>query len=275
MNEHFFIYNSEFFRSGVPVITVQNRSFRYGDGLFETMRMHRGRILNLDLHFERLSNGMDLLGLVVPENFSKEIFEDSVNKLLEKNFISQHARIRLMIFAGEESLFEKEWRTNFIIETFPLSEKIELNENGLVVDIFHDARKSCDRFSNIKSNNYLPSLMAARFAVMNKLDDALILNSFERMCESSIANIFLVKDGNIITPPLSEGCVAGVMRRWLIENLPFKIEERTITKEDLLLADELFLTNSISPVRWIKQFRNKVFRHEKAREICEFFLGSL
>ncbi|HEU5054182.1 MAG TPA: aminotransferase class IV [Hanamia sp.] len=275
MDEHFFIYNNQFFRTRVPVITVQNRSFRYGDGLFETMRMHRGRILNLDLHFERLSNGMDLLGLFVPENFSKEIFEYSVNELLEKNFISQHARIRLMIFASEESLFEKERRTNFIIETFPLSEEIEWNEKGLVVDIFPDARKSCDGFSNIKSNNYLSSLMAARFAAMNKLEDALLLNSFERICESSIANIFLVKDGNIFTPPLSEGCVAGIMRRWIFENFPFKIEEKTITTEDLLSADELFLTNSIAPVRWIRHFRNKVYTNKKAREIFEFFMGTI
>ncbi|HZI69411.1 MAG TPA: aminotransferase class IV, partial [Hanamia sp.] len=241
----------------------------------ETMRMYQGRILNLDLHFERLSNGMDLLGLVIPENFSKEFFEDSVNKLLEKNFISQHARIRLMIFASEESLFEKERRTNFIIETFPLSEEIEWNEKGLVVDIFPDARKSCDGFSNIKSNNYLSSLMAARFAAMNKLEDALLLNSFERICESSIANIFLVKDGNIFTPPLSEGCVAGIMRRWIFENFPFKIEEKTITTEDLLSADELFLTNSIAPVRWIRHFRNKIYTNKKAREIFEYFMGTI
>ena len=271
MNEHFFIYNNQFFRTGVPVISAQNRSFRYGEGLFETIRFRKDRIINLDLHFERLVEGMKVLGLQLPDFFSKSYFIDTVNELLLKNSISENARIRLMIFAGDEALFHlANQPANFIIETFPLSSEMELNKEGLTIDIFPGSRKSTDQFSNIKSNNYLTSVMAAKFALQNKVDDALILNSFGRICESSIANVFIIKGEKIITPPLSEGCVAGVMRRFLLEKLSleqYKIEESTLTTEDILAADEVFLTNSIQLLKWVKQFRNKTYGNEKVKEI--------
>ncbi len=271
MNEHFFIYNNEFFRAGVPVISVQNRSFRYGDGLFETMRMYNGRIINADFHFERLLRGMKLLDFEIPSYFSETYFADKVNELLSKNSILENARIRLMVFRGEEGIFDLENNsTNYLLETFPLPENIELNQQGLVIDVYPGAAKSCDQFSNVKSNNYLPSLMAARYATKHGLDEALILNAFGRICESSIANIFIVGGEKIITPPLSEGCVAGVMRRFLLEKAfikNYKIEQESLSVEDILSADEVFLTNSIQPIRWVKRFRNKTYGNKKVKEI--------
>ncbi|HSN10433.1 MAG TPA: aminotransferase class IV [Hanamia sp.] len=279
MNEHFFIYNKKFFHSDIPVIKPENHSFRYGDGLFETMRMLQGEIVNMNFHFERLIAGMRQLQFDIPEYFSVEFFLDTVNELLLKNFIFQNARIRLMVFRGDEGIFEVENNaTNFIIETFPLPEKIELNAEGLMVDVFPDAAKSCDRFSNLKSNNYLPSVMAARFAKKNSLDDAIILNTFGRVCESAIANIFIIKDQQIITPMLTEGCVAGTMRRWMLEKFSlrnWKIEEKSISVEALLSADELFLTNSIQPIRWVKQFRDKTYGNEMVKEVFQHFIESL
>lgn len=278
MNEHFFIYNNKFFRAGVPVIQSQNRSFRYGDGLFETMRMHEGKILNMDFHFDRLFAGMNLLQMKIPSFFSLKFFTDSVNQLLAKNSISQNARIRLTVFGGEEPFYQMENNAvNFLIEVFPL-EQINKNEKGLIVEVFPDGQKSCDTFSNLKSNNYLTSLMAARFAAKNNWDEAIILNAFERICESSVANIFIVKNNDVFTPPLSEGCVAGVMRRWILERLSpedITIAEKKLSIEDLLSADELFLTNAIQPVRWVKQFRNKIYTHQKAKAIFDRFVEKL
>jgi branched-chain amino acid aminotransferase len=279
MNEHFFIYNNEFFRTGIPVITPQNRSFRYGDGLFETMRMHKGKIINVDFHFERLFGGMRTLDFEIPSYFSATYFLDIVNELLSKNSIFQNARVRLMVFHGDEGVFEVENNsTNFIIETFPLPEKIKLNEEGFVVDVFPDAAKSSDKFSNLKSNNYLPYVMAVVFAKKNKLDDAILLNVFGRVCESAIANIFIIKDQKIITPSLSEGCVAGIMRQWLLEKSSFQnfnIEEKNLSVEELLSADELFLTNSIQPIRWVQQFREKSYGNEKVKEIFKHLIENL
>lgn len=273
MNEHFFIYNDQFFRVGQPVISAGNRGLRYGDGLFETMRMQNGRILNIDFHFERFFSGMKLLQFDLPEYFSTDFFLHTINQLVLKNAHGKEARIRLMVFRGEGGIFDNENNfPNYIIESWPIADKIELNENGLIVDVFPEARKSCDQFSNLKSNNYLPYTMAGLFAKKNNLNDSIILNAYDRVCESAIANIFLIKDDNIYTPPLSEGCVAGVMRRWMLEKFSLKnyaVMEKNLSIEDVLNADEFFLTNSVQPIRWVKSFRNKIYENEKVIEIFQ------
>jgi branched-chain amino acid aminotransferase len=279
MNEHFFVYNDHLFRAGEAVISGDNRGLRFGDGLFETMRMNNGKILNRDFHFERLFYGMELLQFDIPQNFSQEFFIDSVNKLLLKNSISQNARIRLMIFRGEGNLFDTENNfPNYIIETYPLEEKIKLNEVGLKIDVFPDAKKGCDLFSNVKSNNYLPFVMAAKFAKRNQLDDAILLNTFNRICETAIANIFIIKGDHIYTPPLSEGCVAGVVRRFMLEKFPskhFLLHQKNLLLEDLLHADEIFLTNSIHLVRWVKNLGDKVYSNERVKEIFQTVIQNL
>ena len=271
MDGHFFIYNDHFFSEGQPVISAGNRSLRYGDGLFETMRIIDGEICNTRFHFERLFSGMKILQINLPEKFSQEFFVGKINELLIKNIHGKNARIRLMVFRGDGGIFDNENGVpDYIIETWPLSGKIGLNENGLIVDVFPDARKSGDQFSNLKSNNYLPSIMAGLFAKKNKLDDAIILNAFDRVCESAIANIFIIKDGNIYTPPLSEGCVAGVMRRCMLEKFSLKtfaVIEKNIDIEDVLNADEFFLTNSVQPIRWVKRFRSTTYGNQKVQQI--------
>lgn len=273
MNELFFVYNDKFFRSGEPVISAGNRGLRYGDGLFETMCIQNGRIMHAGFHFDRLFHGLSILQFECPKTFSAEMLTKKIQDLLRKNRHDENARIRLMVFRGAGGVFDAENHfPNYIIESWPLNEKTGLNENGLVVDVFPDARKSCDQFSNLKSNNYLPSAMAALFAKKNKLNDAILLNAHERICESGIANLFIIKGQNIYTPPLSEGCVAGVIRRWLLEKFPpenYTVIEKSLSIDEVLDADELFLTNSIRPIRWVKYFGEKVFENKKTREIYE------
>ena len=279
MNEYFFVYNSNYFHQNEPVISAGNRALRYGDGLFETMRMYEGRILNLDFHFERFFTGMRILQFNLPQFFSPEFFLRTVNELLLKNSHQQNARIRLMALRGDGGIFDNENNSpDYIIETWPLSEKIELNGNGLIVDVFAGTRKSCDQFSNLKSNNYLPSIMAGLFAKKNKLDDAIILNAYDRICESAIANIFIINGENIYTPPLSEGCVAGTMRRWILEKFSLKdysVIEKTLSMDDVLNADEFFLTNAIHPIRWVKNFGRKIYENEKVKEIFQYLIQNI
>ena len=143
MNEHFFIYNKKYYQTGIPVVSACNNGLRYGDGLFETMRMREGKIINIDFHFERLFSGMKILQLGIPDFFSRSFFEQTVNELLLKNSIFKNARIRLMFFRGDGGIFDPgNDGFNYIIETYPLSDKIELNEKGLVVDVFAGAKKS-------------------------------------------------------------------------------------------------------------------------------------
>jgi branched-chain amino acid aminotransferase len=94
------------------------------------------------------------------------------------------------------------------------------------------------------------------------MNDCLIINTENRICDSTIANVFWIKNGTIFTPPLSEGCVAGVMRSHLLTELPlqgYTVEEKTAVADDLVDADEIFLTNAISGLRWVSDFKGKKY----------------
>lgn len=271
MTEHFFLYNNKFYAENTPVISSGNRSLRYGDGLFETMKVIKGRIVNKEYHFERLFNGLDLLQFEFPKSFSAIFLEKKISELVAKNNHLNIARIRLMIFRGNGGIFDPENNNpNYIIESWKLSDEMELNQNGLIVDVFPGARKSCDTFSNLKSNNYLPYVMAGLFAKKNKLNDSIILNTSDRICDSAIANIFIIKNEKIFTPPLTEGCVAGTMRRWMIEKFDtkkYEIIQKNLSVDDVLNADEFFLTNSIYYLRWVKCFKHKNYGNNITKDL--------
>ena len=260
----YFNYNGRLFADDETVLSKDDRSYRYGDGLFETMKLINGNILLQDHHFERLFLGLDILKFKIPVNFIKQKIEEEIKELSKKNECERSARIRLSVSRGNGGLYDCDDKFSYLIECWPLQQK-DLNENGLIIDIFPDARKSIDVFSNLKSANYLPYVMAAIWAKENKLNDALILNQHDRICDSTIANIFWVKDNKIFTPPLNEGCVAGVMRKKILElatqNSDQLMQEAVLTQEILLQADEIFLTNAITGIRWVKECRGKVYKN--------------
>ncbi|MEP6927477.1 MAG: aminotransferase class IV [Ginsengibacter sp.] len=279
MVEHFFIYNNKFYSSNAAVIGSENRSLRYGDGLFETMKMANDNIINKEFHFERLFNGLSLLQFEIPKTLNAPFLEKKIKELVAKNKHKNITRIRLMLFRGNGGIFDPEnLLPNYIIETSALPNQNKLNENGLIVDVLPGAKKSCDIFSNLKSNNYLPYVMAGLFAKKNKLNDAIILNSYERICDSAIANIFIIRENKIYTPPLAEGCVAGVMRRWMLEKFDLKkypVIEKALSINDILNAEEFFLTNSIYHLRWVKIFRDKNYDNKKIKEIYNHIIQTI
>jgi branched-chain amino acid aminotransferase len=270
-------YNGRTMREGDPVIHPSDHSYRYGDGLFETMKVKDGRILFGPQHFDRLFAGLQVLKFKIPAFFTEQRIEDEILQLCRKNQCELLARVRLSVSRGAGGLYDCDNNFSYLIGCRPL-ETHGLNENGLIIDVFPDARKTVDAFSNLKSANYLPYVMAAIWAKENKLNDALILNSHHRICDATIANVFWVKDGKIFTPPLSEGSVAGVMRKAILDLssqsryssgavFGFSIEESILTEEILLEADEVFLTNVTTGLRWVKLFRNKTYQNRIASKL--------
>lgn len=248
------------------MLMVDNKSYRYGDGLFETMKLVGKNISLEKYHFERFFSGLQQMGFDIPAPVTKEKLKQQVIGLCEKNNCAESGRVRLSVFRGNGGIYEGNNDLQYIIESWPLDRSVnQLNENGYIIGIYPDARKSCDKFSNLKSANYLPYVMAARFAKQNKWNECLVLNTHDRITDATIANIFLIKDEQIITPPLTEGCVNGVMRRYLIEQLPVK--QTALTIDDILSADELFLTNAVQGIRWIKQFQDKTYGNLKTWQI--------
>lgn len=248
-------------------ISPNNRSFRYGDGCFETMKVLNGTILLSDYHFERLFSSLQLLQFEVPNYMTADYLQAQILEVAKKNHHNKLSRVRLTIYRGDGGLYDAiSHFPNYIIQTWDLNPANNLlNENGLVIDIFSDAKKVCDNYSHIKSNNYLSYAMAALWAKKNHLNDAILLNPYNRIADATIANIFMVKNSQIKTPKLTEGCVSGVMRRYLLqclkdENMPF--EEAEIDVEELLQADEVFLTNGIYGIRWVKQLRENNYTND-------------
>jgi branched-chain amino acid aminotransferase len=256
-------FNGKIVSADRTLFGAQNRSFKYGDGVFETIKVCNRRIPLAELHFERLFLSLKLLKIVASFN-SAQLSEEIIG-LCEKNNCPELARVRLAVYRNEDH------SAGYVMEALPLSSEINLlNKSGYTIDIYPYARKSKDAFANLKTANFLPYVLAGIHAQENQLDDCIVLNSDNDICDTSKANIFLVKDKEIFTPALHQGCVNGVMRRFLIDGLKrldFTIYQQTIQEEDLFHAEELFLTNAVFGMRWVKSFREKKFTDTITAEI--------
>jgi branched-chain amino acid aminotransferase len=271
--------NGKLVPAATPVISAADHSYRYGDGLFETIRVVSGKINLAGLHFERLIGGMEMLKFNKPASFSSEKLSEEILQLCHHNQCTESARVRLSVSRGKGGLRDFADEISYIIEAGPLHILDEqVYRQGLTIDLFPHARKSCDRLANLKSANYLPYVMAALYAKDNKLGDCLVLNQHDRIADATVANVFFMKNENIITPALSEGCVAGVMRKFLLQEMNhagFSVHETAVTVYDLEQADEIFLTNAIEGIKPVKQFRNRIYSAEKTKEIFTRFLQTI
>lgn len=280
MSQYFF-WNGEYLKDGVPVISPSANAVRYGDGLFETMRFSipAGSIFLRKYHFDRLSAGAQKLGFILPPYFTLNQLEEKIKELCEKNGHNSLARVRLTLLRPEGDFgSSSQAEPDILIQSYQLSSESFSPEKGLILTICPDVRKSADNYSNLKSNNCLPYLVAARYAQSAGADDAIILNSYNRVCESSIANIFIEEDGVLITPPLTEGCVAGVMRKFLTEQLnsnEFTIREEPIDETRLKKAQAVFLTNAIRGVRWVNNCGTVSYSPGLFRELKTILITSI
>jgi branched-chain amino acid aminotransferase len=244
------------------------------------MKMIKGKIILRNNHFERLFTSLDLLEFEKQDFLQPEYIEEKITELADKNKHSALARIRLTIFRGDGSLHDIEnLAPNYIIQTWEMNEtNNQFNEKGLAIDIFKVARKACDVYSNVKSNNYLSYGMAALWAKKNKLDDSLLLNEYQRVADATIANVFILKNGVVKTPALTEGCVGGVMRRYLLKSMReegMPVEESSVSVEDVLQASEVFLTNAGYGLRWVKQCERSEYGKEFAQTVHQNFIAPL
>lgn len=263
-----------------PLVTGANRGLRYGYGCFETMRINNHKLCLRDHHFGRLFSSLEHLGLHLPVEITAQTLEEQVIALALKNGHAEQGRARLNFFGGEGGLYPSANEApHYIIETGALEETaIGFNQQGLHIDIYRDARKAADQFSHIKHNNFLPYAMAARWAADHDLDDAILLNCEDRVADTTIANVFIVQDGLIKTPVLTEGCVSGVMRKYLVnrcrkEGIP--VEETRISADDLAQASELFLTNALRGIRWVQQAGDTSYTCQVSKLLYRKFINPL
>ncbi len=267
--------NGEFFKSDQPVINSDNRAFKYGDALFETIHTNGTEPQFLELHINRLIKGMKVLKMNIPVSFKSEYFRRLIISILNKNRQLQGARIRLTVFRNPGGLYGPATNDiSFIIESSPLEyDKYMLNIKGYTVDIYQDILKPVNALSNLKSTNSLIYVMAGIYKNEKKLDESIILNEKQRITECTGSNIFIVKDMKFFTPGLSEGCLEGIMRYKVIQIVKsfgyFINDNCSLTLQDLLTADELFLTNVINGIRWVVAFRQKRYYNKISKSLIQ------
>ena len=272
-------YNGKILPADEPVLEAGNRAFQYGDGLFETMRIHHGKIILGDYHFDRLFGGMQALMMAIPSYFTRSYLQDNILELCSRNDHAASARVRLTVFRKQVAPGDKSFdQPAVLIESWPLDNGYIFKTDPFVIDIYPEARKSTDAFAGYKTAAYLPYALAAVFARRQGLNDCLVLNTADNVCDSSIANVFLIKDGIVYTPPLSEGCVNGVMRRHLmskIDETGLAVVETSIDTEMLLSADEVFLTNVIRGIQPVTSFREANYTKNLSRKLFETLVNPL
>ena len=221
-------------------IAPTDRGLLLGDGLFETMRVEDGTPLRLDRHLARLRAGAAVLDLPVP--LDDTALAAAITDLLAARGLDR-ASLRLTLTRGTGPrglLPPAEPSPTLLITVAPLPPPLP---PARVVVARTTRRNEHSPLSRVKSLSYLDGVLARQEAARRGADDALLLNTAGRLAEASAANLFLVLDGALVTPPLAEGALPGVMRAAVIEALP--VTERPVTLADLARAEELFLTSSL------------------------------
>ncbi len=257
--------------AGVP---YDSRVVRYGFGLFETMLVIDGKIQLKELHWERLFSGIEQLGLEMPELMTNQWMEDELLRTVRKNQLEKLCRVRFQVYAGRGGLFEGQaaW-TEFIIDCTPIDPSIvQLNEKGLSLVYAEGLEKSPNSISNLKSTNAMLYALAARQATAKKADNAIIKNIYGNPMETTLSNLFCINGDTIYTPPLSEGCIAGIMRKYIMEQLTgkgFTIKETPFVPGFLESADAVFTTNAVRRIKWVQRIEDKQYSIGKILEVYE------
>ena len=266
--------NGEILENSGPTIQTGNRAYLYGDGVFESIRVINGSPVNLENHIKRMLEGATRLKMRPPSFYTVDFFKEKIDELLTKSGIVSGGKCRLSLDRASGGAYAPESNeVEFFIEVYPLeNNKFELNSKGKEIDLFMDLKKPKTSLSNFKTKNGLIYIIAAITAKENGVDDYLISNDSGGILEGTSANLFVVSNGVLYTPGLDEGCMAGTMRMQVI-NLAIangiKVYECNILPQNLLAADEIFLTNAINGLIWVSGYRTKRYFNNTARKLTD------
>ncbi|HOK65598.1 MAG TPA: aminotransferase class IV [Anaerohalosphaeraceae bacterium] len=229
-------------------IGIDDSSFLYGIGLFETMRAVGGRVFRFSDHWQRLADSAQALSIV--NSYSKEEVQDAVGQVLRANQLTD-ARIRLTLTGGSLRAEENRRSTLLITATAFVPYPKEYFEKGVRVVITDYRQNPKDPFIGHKTTCYGPRLAALRVAHEKLAAEALWFTTENRLAEGCISNVFLIRQGKLLTPPLSTPVLPGIARKTVLElaqQEKIATEERPLDINDLLAAEEVFLTNVVMTI---------------------------
>ncbi len=246
-------------------ILTQNRAFLYGDAVFETLKIVQGKVLFLEDHYFRLMASMRILRMEIPMNFTMEYFEEQLLSVVKSNGFEDAARARITIYRNDGGYYLPTTNTiSFLIHTSSLDNQAYVwEEKTCEVDLYKDFYISKQLISTLKTTNKVIHVTASIYADENGFDNCILLNDSKNVVEVLQGNLFMLQGNKLITPPVAEGCINGIMRKQVLA-LAKKVEglevvEEVISPFDLQKADELFFTNVIKGIQSITKYRKKEF----------------
>lgn len=251
-------YNGHFMSPEEFPFTLENRAFLYGDQMFESIKVINQKPCFVDLHLKRLYKAMDILNYSVNLNTLKK----NIDKTIAKNKL-KNGHIKIIISRKDGGKYTPTKNTSTYL-VLPIHSKVndyQYNKTGMSMALYSKIPKQYSPVSFFKSSQSFAYIMAG-LSNNKHIDHVLILNEKIRLCEGSNSNVFLVRGHSLLTPPINEGCIDGIMRQVLINIAPqlhLTIEEIPLTKNDLLLADEVFFCNSQFGIQWIKSYLKKSY----------------
>jgi branched-chain amino acid aminotransferase len=278
------LYNGEIFAPENIKFASTNRAFRYGDGVFETMKFAHGKVLFLEDHYFRLMSTMRILRMEIPMHFSPEFLEEQISETIAANHAEPRSfganRVRLSVFRSGAGNYQPQTNAiDYLIETSPWpNQEFVLNEKGLNIDIFKDFFVHKSMLSNLKTANAQLYVLASIYKNENGFDECILLNDDKHVVEAIASNLFMVKDGVVHTPPLESGCLKGVMRKnilALLKKMKIEVKEDSFSPFELQKADEVWLTNAVNGLQWVGNYRKKQFEKTVATEVVAALNGFL
>ena len=230
-------------------VPVTDHGLLYGDGIFEGIRIYDRQVFRLDDHLKRLAAGANAIGLELPVDLggiAKIVLETA------RAFAEDEAYLRLVVTRGEGSL-GVDPTTCHNPRIFCIAAKIDIFapervQAGIDLVTVSVRRPALDALDpRVKSLNYLNSALAKREAKLRGADEGLILNAAGKVAEASVANVFIVRGGALVSPPPSDGSLDGITRDSVMQigvSLGIDARQESLSRIDLLQASEVFLTGS-------------------------------
>ncbi|MFH1776461.1 MAG: aminodeoxychorismate lyase [Candidatus Omnitrophota bacterium] len=273
---YIFFLNGRFVPEEQAKVSVLERGFLYGDGVFETMRSYQGKIFRIDEHLSRLKDALDKLMITPSDDISQ--LKKNTFEVLHRNKLSEaYMRINITrgLFMQPQEKTSKHIATMLILirKFIPYPDKCY--RQGIRAIIATTRQNENSPLANIKSLNYLNNLMAKTEALRRGAQEAIMLNSKGLVCEGAISNIFIVKGKDLYTPAITTGCLNGITRNTVIEIARRKqilVKETDISIEQLSGADEIFITNSLMEVMPVVEINNRRINRARIGRLTQFLM---
>ena len=247
-----------------PVFTAQNRGLLYGDAVFETLRYSQDHIHFWEDHYFRLMATMRIFRMDIPMTFTPEFLEQECIRLIQAQSENSVAwRIRLNVYRKDGGAYLPTTKNvGYFIEAKAIDSEYYLSVENYKVELFNDYYLQKSMLSNLKSNNKALQVIASIFMQEQGFDNGILVNDEKEVVEFLNGNLFIVEDGKLRTPPITSGCLDGIMRKQIIriaKILDISCVEEPISPFDLQRVQELFMTNAIVGIQPVTSYRRTTY----------------